>query len=152
RWLGGRASCDLRALRDQDRAARPAGEQLEPDPGAPHDRVQRPGHRAAGLRRPDLGARLRNLAAALPAGLFARQAWGEVDCVPVELFTLASGGGMTATVSTYGGVVQSLCVPSSFGGSVNVALGHARVEEYATDFCSAGASFFGAIIGRYANR
>jgi aldose 1-epimerase len=84
--------------------------------------------------------------------LISRQPWGEVDGVPVELFTLASEGGMTATVSTYGGVVQSLCVPSDSGESVNVALGHARVEEYVTDFAGGGASFFGAIIGRYANR
>ena len=81
-----------------------------------------------------------------------RQRWGEVDGVPVELFTLSSGAGMTATVCTYGGVVQSLCVPSAGGDTVDVALGHYRVQEYVADFASDGASFFGAIIGRYANR
>ena len=84
--------------------------------------------------------------------MISRQPWGSVDGVPVELFTLSSGAGMTVTVATYGGVVQSLCVPSRSGEPVNVALGHSSLAEYVADFAGGGASFFGAIIGRYANR
>jgi aldose 1-epimerase len=84
--------------------------------------------------------------------LITRQPWGSVDGSPVELFTLSSGAGMTVTVSSYGGVVQSVWVPSGCGESVNVALGHASVDEYVADFAGGGASFFGATIGRYANR
>jgi aldose 1-epimerase len=84
--------------------------------------------------------------------LISRQPWGAVDGVPVELFTLSSGAGMTVTVSTYGGVVQSIWVPSGVGEPVNVALGHSSLPEYVADFGGAGQSFFGGIIGRYANR
>ena len=84
--------------------------------------------------------------------MISRQPWGSVDGVPVELFTLSSGAGMTVTVATYGGVVQSLSVPSRSGEPVNVALGHASLAEYVADFAGGGASFFGSIIGRYANR
>jgi aldose 1-epimerase len=84
--------------------------------------------------------------------LISRQPWGVVDGAAVDLFTLSGGGGMTVTVSTYGGVVQSLCVPSRDGTPVNVALGYASVEDYVADFAGGGPSFFGAIIGRYANR
>ena len=85
--------------------------------------------------------------------MISRQPWGVVDGTPVDLFTLSSVGGMTVTVSTYGGVVQSLLVPSRHGQHVNVALGHSSLEEYVADFAGVGgASFFGAIIGRYANR
>jgi aldose 1-epimerase len=85
--------------------------------------------------------------------LITRQPWGAVDGVAVDLFTLSGGGGMTVTVSTYGGVVQSLSVPSRDGEPLNVALGHSSLGEYVADFARlGGASFFGAIIGRYANR
>jgi aldose 1-epimerase len=84
--------------------------------------------------------------------LISRQPWGSVDGAAVDLFTLCSGGGMAVTVSTYGGVVQSVWVPSRSGEAVNVALGHSSVSEYVADFAGGGASFFGAIIGRYTNR
>jgi aldose 1-epimerase len=82
--------------------------------------------------------------------LISRQPWGEVDGAAVDLFTLSAGDGMTVTVSTYGGVVQSIRVPSRDGDAVNVALGFARLSDYVDP--RGGDTFFGAIIGRYANR
>jgi aldose 1-epimerase len=84
--------------------------------------------------------------------LITRQPWGEVDGAAVDLFTLSAGGGMTVAVSTFGGVVESVCVPSRGGEMVNVALGYGGLSEYVSDFAGVGASFFGAIIGRVANR
>jgi aldose 1-epimerase len=78
--------------------------------------------------------------------------WGSADGRPVELYTLAGGGGMTVRIATFGGVVQSVRVPDRRGRSVNVALGFASLEEYAENVASPGVTFFGAIIGRYANR
>lgn len=83
--------------------------------------------------------------------------WGVLDGQPVELYTLSSGAGMTVSVATYGGVVQSIWVPDRSGRSVNVALGFASLQEYVANFSgsdrsASGSTHFGAAIGRYANR
>ena len=86
--------------------------------------------------------------------MIKREPWGSAGGQPVELFTLANGAGMTVTVATYGGVVQSIRVPDRAGQAVNVALGYATLDEYLADLApeGPGETFFGAIIGRYANR
>jgi aldose 1-epimerase len=82
--------------------------------------------------------------------LISRQPWGEVDGAAVDLFTLGSGAGMTVRVCSYGGIVQSIWVPDREGRSVNVALGFGGLGDYLVP--EARDAFFGAIIGRYANR
>jgi aldose 1-epimerase len=82
--------------------------------------------------------------------LITRRPWGAVDGAAVDLFTLSGSGGMTVSVSTYGGVVQSIRVPSLGGEPVNVALGFASLSDYRAP--AARGAYFGAIIGRYANR
>ena len=89
--------------------------------------------------------------------------WGSVDGHAVKLYTLRSGNGMTVKITNYGGVVQSIIVPSRRGAS-NVALGFPKLADYVADFTQganntswplaggSGDTYFGAIIGRYANR
>ena len=83
--------------------------------------------------------------------------WGEVDGQPVELYTLSSGFGLSVSVATYGGVVQSILAPDRLGRAVNVALGFSTLQEYVAntsgaDGSASGGTHFGALIGRYANR
>jgi aldose 1-epimerase len=81
--------------------------------------------------------------------------WGSADGRPVELYTLASGRGMTVRIATFGGVVQSVLVPDRSGDLRNVVLGFPSLEGYVTNLASPGDSgpaYFGAIVGRYANR
>ena len=92
------------------------------------------------------------------------QFWGTVGGQRVNLYTLRSGSGMTVKITNYGGVVQSIYVPNRSGGSTNVALGFPRLSDYVNDFTQgatqtpwplpggSGDTYFGAIIGRYANR
>lgn len=80
------------------------------------------------------------------------QPWGAVDGVPVELFTLSSGAGMTVRVASFGGAVQSITVPDRLGRPVSVALGFSSLEEYVENVAGPGVAYFGAIMGRYANR
>ena len=83
------------------------------------------------------------------------QPWGTVDGTPVNLYTLTNGRGMTVTITNYGGVVQSIDVPDRNGNVANVALGFSSLDGYVTDnttTTASGETFFGAIIGRYANR
>jgi aldose 1-epimerase len=78
----------------------------------------------------------------------------------VRLWTLRSGRGMTVTITNYGGVIQSIWAPGRGGRRANVVLGFKTLSDYVNDFehqpwPAAGGSgdvFFGAAIGRYANR
>jgi aldose 1-epimerase len=69
------------------------------------------------------------------------------DGTVVHRWTLA-GDRMTVRVLTYGGIVQSIEVPDRDGRQANVALGFATLDAYVAD----NRPYFGAVIGRYANR
>ena len=84
--------------------------------------------------------------------MISSEPWGAVDGIPVDLFTLSSGAGLMVKVATFGGLVQSIRLPDRSGGAVNVALGFSSLEEYVEDVAGPDVSYFGAIIGRYANR
>jgi aldose 1-epimerase len=97
-------------------------------------------------------------------GSISSVAWGNVGGTPVNLYTLTNGRGMKVTITNYGGVVQSIWVPDRSGRLRNVALGFPTLSDYVNDFTQganqtswplpggSGDTYFGAIIGRYANR
>src|SRR6201994_2037295 len=90
--------------------------------------------------------------------------WGNVDGQPVTLYTLSNKHGMSVAITNYGGVVQAINVPDRHGVQRNVALGFSSLDDYVADFTQgatgkpfplaggSGDTYFGAIIGRYANR
>ena len=86
--------------------------------------------------------------------------WGTVGGQTVRLWTLRNSNGMEVKITNYGGVIQSIWVPSKHSGKANVALGFKSLEAYVNDFQhqpwpasgGSGDTFFGAAIGRYANR
>jgi aldose 1-epimerase len=90
----------------------------------------------------------------------SRQSWGSADGKPVDLWTLRNRHGMIVKITNYGGVVQSIWVPDRVGVLKNVALGFPKLSDYVNDFQNqpwpaaggSGETYFGAIIGRYANR
>ena len=73
--------------------------------------------------------------------------FGEIDGQTVERITLTNAVGMSVAILTYGGIIQQLCVPDRDGTIANVALGFDNLDDYATK-----SPYFGAIVGRYANR
>ncbi|MFZ0320427.1 MAG: aldose epimerase family protein [Candidatus Sulfotelmatobacter sp.] len=73
------------------------------------------------------------------------------DGTTVEIFTL-SDGAYEARIATYGGIVVSLKVPDRNGKAADVVLGFDNLEGYVANFNGASDAFFGALIGRYANR
>jgi aldose 1-epimerase len=89
--------------------------------------------------------------------------WGSVGGDAVNLYSLTNGR-MTVKITNYGGVVQSIWVPDRRGRLVNVALGFSSLSDYVNDFTQgatqtpwpaaggSGDTYFGAIVGRYANR
>jgi aldose 1-epimerase len=74
---------------------------------------------------------------------FGRAPAGEA----VEILTLTNGQGLAVGAATYGGTIVSLSAPDRDGHVADVVLGHDSLEEYI-----AGSNYFGAIIGRFANR
>ncbi len=65
----------------------------------------------------------------------------------VERYTLTNPSGVELGAITYGGIIASLKVPDRDGRLDDVVLGHADLEGYLRD-----SPYFGAIVGRYANR
>ena len=66
---------------------------------------------------------------------------------PVELYTLTNARGMELRVMTYGGIIVSLKVPDRQGTPGDVVLGYDSLRGYLDK-----TPYFGAIVGRYANR
>ena len=73
------------------------------------------------------------------------------DGTPIEIFTL-SDGAYEARIATYGGIVVSLKAPDRNGKVTDVVLGFDDGDGYVANFNGPANAFFGAIIGRYANR
>lgn len=77
-----------------------------------------------------------------------KQSFGKTDDgQQVDLYILTNKHGMEAAISNYGGTVVTLEVPDRDGKLDDVVLGYDKLEDYA-----AGKAYFGAIVGRYANR
>jgi len=73
------------------------------------------------------------------------------DGTAVDIYTL-SDGAFEARVMTYGGIVVSLKAPDRYGKVADVVLGFDDLDGYVANFNGPSNAFFGAIIGRYANR
>lgn len=65
----------------------------------------------------------------------------------VEAFTLTNAKGVSATVITYGATLQSLIAPDKAGKKADIVLGFNDAAAYVKN-----ASYFGASVGRFANR
>ncbi|MGW1378957.1 aldose epimerase family protein [Streptomyces sp. NPDC002446] len=82
----------------------------------------------------------------------SREPFGTLDDgTRVDRWTLKAGpgpGGLRVRVLTYGGIVQSIEAPDRDGTRAQLALGFADLASYVAH----GGSYFGALVGRYANR
>ncbi|HEX9342624.1 MAG TPA: aldose epimerase family protein [Actinomycetota bacterium] len=72
------------------------------------------------------------------------------DGQAVARYTLSNSHGMQVRIITYGGIVQSIKVPDRHGHFTDVALGFATLDDYIAH--NNPGPYFGALIGRYANR
>lgn len=76
-----------------------------------------------------------------------RERFGDAQGREVSRFTLRSDGGLTARITDYGGIITEMHVPGRTGRTADVVLGFDTLAAYL-----AGHPFFGALVGRYANR
>ena len=83
----------------------------------------------------------------------SKQPYGKMpDGTPVDVYALSEGK-VEARIITYGGIVVSLKVPDKAGKSADIVLGFDSLDDYVKiSNAPEGNPFFGAIIGRYANR
>jgi len=77
------------------------------------------------------------------------ESWGKLDGKDVSLYTLKNSSGMEVKITNYGGTITYISVPDRQKKFGNVALGFDSLAGY-RDKVNTG--YFGATIGRYANR
>lgn len=73
------------------------------------------------------------------------------EYLEVKVYTLQSDL-MEVKIMTYGGIVMDIKVPDSNGNLVDVALGFQNPADYVETNYINDCPYFGAIVGRYANR
>lgn len=78
----------------------------------------------------------------------SRKYYGTIDSDTVYAFTLKNNQGLKAVVSNYGGTLLELWTPDKSGKSGDVILGYDSLSGY----LQKSNPYFGAIVGRYANR
>jgi aldose 1-epimerase len=82
------------------------------------------------------------------AGSVSKAPFGKTkDGVAVDEYTLTNDKGASVKFISYGGIITEINVPDRWGRIGSVVLGFKTVGEY-----EAKSPYFGAIIGRYANR
>ena len=69
------------------------------------------------------------------------------DGAETTIFTLANANGLVCKILDYGGIITELHVPDRTGKFADVVLGHDHLKPYLE-----GTAYFGALIGRFANR
>ena len=79
--------------------------------------------------------------------MIKKQAFGTVPEGRVDLYTMTNSRGMEVRAMNYGGIIVSLRVPEKKGVLADVVLGFDTLDAYLNN-----KPYFGAIIGRYANR
>jgi aldose 1-epimerase len=69
------------------------------------------------------------------------------DGTEVMLYTMTNKNGVEVAITNFGGIVVTLKVPDRAGKMADVVLGYDSLDGYLTN-----PTYFGALIGRYANR
>jgi aldose 1-epimerase len=84
----------------------------------------------------------------VPQGNISHMPFGALpDGTAIERYTLRNRHGMQARIITYGGIVTDLTAPDRGGRYEDVVLGYDQLDGYLKE-----SPYFGALIGRYANR
>ena len=73
--------------------------------------------------------------------------FGKLGDTPVQLYTLTNKNGLIARITNYGAIVTELHVPDRAGRLADIVLGFDSADGYLK-----GHPYFGAIVGRVANR
>ena len=84
--------------------------------------------------------------ATLQSGI-SKQAWGQANGQPVDLYTLRNASGTVVTITNYGGIVTSFLAKDKKDSVASIVVGFDSIGPYLQS-----PPYFGSIIGRYGNR
>ena len=90
-------------------------------------------------------------AGAAEAASMSSAPFGQHAGQPVTLYTMTSGRGVTVKFMSYGGIITAIEAPDRHGRIADIVLGFPDLQGYETISARDGL-YFGALIGRYANR
>ena len=77
-----------------------------------------------------------------------KEPWGVLeDGREVDLYTLNNSDGIEIKITNFGGIITSIITPDKNGDKENIVLGFNNLDDYLK-----GVPYFGALIGRSANR
>jgi aldose 1-epimerase len=76
-----------------------------------------------------------------------KEPFGKADQKEVFIFTLTNTNGYTVKITNYGGIITSILMPDKTGHKGDIVLGYDKLDQYI-----ANSPYFGAMVGRYANR
>ncbi|MDR2509836.1 MAG: galactose mutarotase [Spirochaetaceae bacterium] len=79
--------------------------------------------------------------------MISRENFGELDGRRISLWTLDNGQ-MRFQATEYGAILTAIFLPDGAGGSIDITPGFSTLEDYV----KRNSPFFGALVGRYANR
>jgi aldose 1-epimerase len=96
---------------------------------------------------PALPATAARPAAAEAKAAVVKEVYGDLDGHGVERYTLTNANGLMLRVITYGAIITEFHVPDRAGKMADVVLGFDKLDDYVK-----GSPYFGAIVGRVANR
>jgi len=83
-----------------------------------------------------------------PKAKIEKRTFGRLaDGTTIDLYILTNRNGLETQITNYGGAVVALKTPDRNGQMADIVLGYDSPQGYAED-----TAFFGALIGRYANR
>lgn len=74
-----------------------------------------------------------------------------LDGKPVSLTTMTSRRGVVVKFMSYGGIITEILTPDRHGHAADIVLGFPNLRDYETKSAEGGL-YFGALVGRYANR
>lgn len=84
--------------------------------------------------------------ATLQSGI-SKQAWGQANGQPVDLYTLRNASGTVVSITNYGGIVTSFLAKDKKDSVASIVVGFDSIGPYLQS-----PPYFGSIIGRYGNR
>ncbi len=76
-----------------------------------------------------------------------QKAFGKADNKDIFLFSLTNTNGIEVKITNYGAIITSIRMPDRAGKYGDIVLGYDSLDQYI-----ANNPYFGAIVGRYANR
>lgn len=74
------------------------------------------------------------------------------DGANIEVYTIQNANGLKARITNYGAIMLSLIVPDKRARYDDIILGFDTPQEYLREEYVANCPYFGAVVGRYANR